>query len=66
MDHFATCVEYEAETEPNWRDIKQNSIKRQKEIGKIIQKGIVIRESILEKKEYGQASSTSGSTCSNV
>ena len=26
MDHFATCAEYEAEIEPNWRDIMKNNI----------------------------------------
>ena len=66
MDHFATCAEYEAEIELNWRDIKKNDINRHKEIGKIIQKRIAIRESTLKKIEDGQASSTSGSTCSNV
>ena len=38
MDHFATCAEYETETEPNWREIKLNDINRQEEIGIIIQK----------------------------
>ena len=66
MDHFATCAEYDTEIEPNWRDIKKNDIKRQKEIGNIIQKRIAIRESILKKIEDGQASSSSGSTCSNL
>ena len=66
MDHFATCVEYDTEIEPNWRDIKLNDIIRQKEIGKIIEKRVDIRESIIKKLEDGQASSTSGSTCSNV
>ena len=65
MDHFATCVEYETETVANWRDIKLNNINRQEEIGIIIQKRMVIRESVIEKKTYGQASTISGSTCSN-
>ena len=25
MDHFATCVEYDTETETHWRDIKLNN-----------------------------------------
>ena len=66
MDHFATCAEYAIESEPNWRDIKKNNMKRQKEIGNKIHKRIAIRESILKKIEDGQASSSSGSTCSNV
>ena len=66
MDHFATCTEYETEMEPNWRDIKKNDMKRQKEIGNKIHKRIAIRESILKKIEDGQASLTPGSTCSNV
>ena len=66
MDHFATFAEYETEMEPNWRDIKKNNMKRQKEIGNKFHKRIAIRESILKKIEDGQASSSSGSTCSNV
>ena len=50
MDHFATCLEYETETVANWRDIKLNNINRQEEIGIIIQKRMVIRESVIEKK----------------
>ena len=66
IDHFATCVEYETETEANWRDVKLNNINRQEEIGIIIQKRMLIRDRLIEKKEDGQASTTSGSTCSNL
>ena len=66
MNHFATCIEYETEIETNWRDLKLNQITRQKDIGKMIQKKEVLEKVVLKKLEDGQASSTSGFTCSNV
>ena len=50
MDHFATCVEYETKTEANWRYLKVNYINRQEEIGIIIQKRMLIRDRLIEKK----------------
>ena len=66
MDHFAVCKEYDTEIEPNWRDIYLDNVVRQKEIGNRIEKRMVVRQSIIKKQEDGQASTDSGSSCSNL
>ena len=66
MDHFAVCKEYDTEIEPNWRDIYLDNVVRQKEIGNRIEKMMLIRQSIIKKQEDGQASTDSGSSCSNL
>ena len=66
MDHFSVCESYDTEIEPNWREIYLDNVSRQKEIGRRIEKRILVRESIMKKQEDGQASTDSGSSCSNL
>ena len=54
MDHFVTCESYEENTEKNWREIFQDNVERQKEIGRFIEKRFNRRKVILEKQEAGQ------------
>ena len=56
MDHFVSCVSYEKETETNWRDIFEDNIKRQKQIGRFVQKRYTLRQDIIDKQEAGQTS----------
>ena len=66
MDHFSLCEAYDTEVEPNWREIYLDNVSRQKEIGRRIEKRIIVRQSIMKKQEDGQASTDSGSSCSNL
>ena len=62
MDHFVNCLEYGDQIELNWRDIKQNRLDIQTEIGEFIEKRHRIRQEIIEKQEDGQASDPGSST----
>ena len=66
MDHFSVCEAYDTEIEPNWRKIYFDNVCRQKEIGRRIEKRILVRQRIIEKQEDGQASADSGSSCFNL
>ena len=64
MEHFCTCSAYKTETEEQWKDILIDNPERQFEIAKIVEKGLKIRQSTLDKEEDGLASTDPGSTCS--
>ena len=56
MEHFVNCKAYGHETENSWKDIFEDNVSRQKEIGRFVKNRHKIRQEILDKKEVGQAS----------
>ena len=61
MDHFVICKSYGETLELLWTDIYSESIEKQIEIGRFVQKRHKIRQDFISQQEDGQAS-TSGST----
>ena len=56
MDHFVMCKAYGFETENSWKDIFENDVERQKEIGRFNKQRHEIRQETIDMKEAGQTS----------
>ena len=56
MDHFVVCKAYGIETEKSWKDIFENNVERQKEIGRFIKQRHKRRQESIDEKEAGQTS----------
>ena len=56
MDHFVVCKAYGIETEKYWKDVFENNVERQKEIGRFIKQRHKIRQETIDEKEAGQTS----------
>ena len=56
MDHLVNWYGNEEETENNWREIFEDSVTRQKQIGRYVQKIMLMRQEYLDKQEAGQTS----------